>query len=86
MQSHVCDHVELMLAAQFYKPIDWLNRMNQFKEKSLKAVRFCCMRLFLCVLLLHANLLGRSFIYVYICSWLSRFALPLTYKSDFTEK
>ncbi|PKI67184.1 hypothetical protein CRG98_012433 [Punica granatum] len=37
VQSHVHAHVELMWLLSAAAPIGWLNRMIQFKEKSLKA-------------------------------------------------
>ncbi|CAA6671631.1 unnamed protein product [Spirodela intermedia] len=37
VQSHVREHVELMWLLSSTTPIGWLNRMIQFKEKSLKA-------------------------------------------------
>ncbi|XP_078429025.1 nucleotidylyl transferase superfamily protein isoform X1 [Wolffia australiana] len=37
VQSHVREHVELMWLLSSATPIGWLNRMIQFKEKSLKA-------------------------------------------------
>ncbi|XP_071919326.1 tryptophan--tRNA ligase, chloroplastic/mitochondrial isoform X3 [Coffea arabica] len=37
VQSHVRAHVELMWLLSSTTPIGWLNRMIQFKEKSLKA-------------------------------------------------
>lgn len=40
VQSHVRAHVELMWLLSSATPIGWLNRMIQFKEKSLKAVSF----------------------------------------------
>lgn len=39
VQSHVRAHVELMWLLSSVAPVGWLNRMIQFKEKSLKAVR-----------------------------------------------
>ena len=38
VQSHVRAHVELMWLLSSATPIGWLNRMIQFKEKSLKTV------------------------------------------------
>lgn len=43
VQSHVRAHVELMWLLSSATPLGWLNRMIQFKEKSRKAVRCCCM-------------------------------------------
>lgn len=43
VQSHVRAHSELMWLLSSATPIGWLNKMIQFKEKSRKVVRFCCM-------------------------------------------
>lgn len=39
VQSHVTAHAELTWLLSCVTPIGWLNRMIQFKEKSLKQVR-----------------------------------------------